>query len=160
MIGSNWESLPFQIIVDSGACASVMPTNWCDHVPLRETQASKSSEFFRAANGQKIHNHGERVVSMMTREGAMRDMKFIVCDVSKALGSVSHMCKVGHRVVFNPPWEPTGSYIQHIETGERMWLEEQNGLYVLSTKVAPAERQSHGNPDAQWNEGFGWPAIP
>ena len=35
----------------------------------------------------------------------MRDMRFTVCDVSKALGSVSQMCKVGHRVVFNPPFD-------------------------------------------------------
>ena len=26
MTGSNWESSPFPTIVDSGACASVMPT--------------------------------------------------------------------------------------------------------------------------------------
>ena len=34
MNGSSWESLSFPVIVDSGACASVMPTGWCDHVPL------------------------------------------------------------------------------------------------------------------------------
>ena len=97
---------------------------------------------------------------MMTREGNMRNMKFTVCDVSKALGSVSQMCKVGHRVVFNPPWDPEGSYIQHIETGEKMWMEEQNGLYVLTTKVAPAERQYTNNNNSRWNTGFAWPANP
>ena len=99
-------------------------------------------------------------MSMMTKEGTMRDMRFTVCDVSKALGSVSQMCQVGHRVVFNPPWDPEGSYIQHVEIGECMWLEEQNGLYVLSTKVAPAERQSTGNPNVPWDKGFGLPANP
>ena len=84
MTGSNWEALPFLMIVDSGACVSVMPTGLCDHVPVRETSQSRAGEFFRAANGQTIHNHGERVISMVTREGAMRDMRFTVCDVSKA----------------------------------------------------------------------------
>ena len=60
MTGSKWESLPYPIIVDSGACASVMPISWCDHVPLKETPQSQAGEFFRAANGQKIHNHGEK----------------------------------------------------------------------------------------------------
>ena len=124
MTGSKWESLPYPIIIDSGACASVMPTGWCEHVPLRETAQSQAGEFVRAANGQKIHNHGEKVVSMITKEGAMRDMKFTICDVSKALGSVSQMCRAGHKVVFNPPWDPAGSYIQHIQTGEKMWFEE------------------------------------
>ena len=97
---------------------------------------------------------------MMTREGAMRDMHFTVCDVSKALGSVSQMCKVGHRVVFNPPWDPQGSYIERIETGECMWLEERNGLYMLDTKVAPTNRQRRTEQTNRNNAGFGWFANP
>ena len=73
-------------------------------------------------------------------------MRFTVCDVSKALGSVSQMCRAGHTVVFNPPWMEEGSYIEHIDTGERMWLEEANGLYVLNAKVAPKEWQTTLNP--------------
>ena len=158
MVGDCWESLPYPIIIDSGACASVMPTTWCDHVPLKETPQSQAGEFFRAANGQKIHNHGEKVVSMITKEGAKRNMRLTTCDVSKALGSVSQMCRTGHRVVFNPPWDAAGSYIQHIQSGEKMWLDEQNGLYVLNTKVAPVERQSITMQDYQRDTGFGWPA--
>ena len=75
----------------------------------------------------------------------MRDMRFIVCDVSKALGSVSQMCKAGHKVVFNPPWDPEGSYIQHVDIGECMWLEEHIGFYMINTKVAPASRQNGGD---------------
>ena len=160
MTGSRWESLPFPIIVDSGACASVMPESWCEHVPTKETQQSKAGEYFRAANGQKIYNQGEKRVFMMSREGTMRDMRFTVCDVSQALGSVSQMCRTGHRVVFNPPWCPDGSYIEHIATGEAMWLEETNGLYVLNTKVAPTKRQSMTGRGTGRNEDFGWPAAP
>ena len=87
-------------------------------------------------------------------------MHFIVCDVSKALGSESQMCKVGHRVVFNPPWDPEGSYIEHVETGECMWLEERNGLYMLNTKIAPASRQKGVENIGRNNAGFGWFANP
>ena len=119
MTGPKWESLPYPIIIDSGPCASVMPTGWCEHVPLRETAQSQAGECFRAANGQNIHNHGEKALSMITKEGAMRDMRFTICDVSKALGSVSQMCRAGHKVAFNPPWDPAGSYIYNISRQER-----------------------------------------
>ena len=154
----NGKGSLFPIIVDSGACASVMPTQWCDHIPIHETPGSKSGEFFRAANGLKIPNEGERMVTMMTKEGTMRDMKFTVCFVTKALGSVSQMCRSGHRVVFNPPWDQEGSFIEHVDTGERLWLEEQNGLYVLNTRIAPSEKQTAN----YWhrNQGFPWPATP
>ena len=142
MTGQRWESIPFPIIIDSGACASVMPSGWCRHVPIQKTKQSEAHEYFRAANGSKIYNEGQKSVSMMTREGTWRDMRFTVCDVSKALGSVSQMCRAGHTVVFNPPWHEEGSYIEYLDTGERMWLEETNGLYVLNTKIAPKEWQT------------------
>ena len=109
---------------------------------------------------------------MITKEGTKRDMNFTVCGVSKALGSVSQMCRAGHRVVFNPPGDPNGSYVEHIETGECMRLEEQAGLYLLNTKVAPTRRQTEsmmamgrgGAPgrmrEANGNMGFAWQARP
>ena len=112
------------VVVDSGASASVMPQDWCPHVPTVPTPQSEQGEYFRAANGNNIYNHGEKMVTMMTQEGAKRDMKFTVCDVSKALASVSQMCRTGNRVVFNPPWSHEGSYIQHLDIGEKLWLQE------------------------------------
>ena len=156
MNGDQWESLPFPIIVDSGACASVMPIAWCQYVPTQETRESKAGEFFRAANGDKIYNEGKKVVSLMTREGIVRGMNFTSCEVSKALGSVSQICRAGHRVVFNPPWSEEGSYIEHESIGETMWMTEHNGLYVLNTKVAPTSKQS----SVKGNTGFGRPANP
>ena len=67
MTGEQWESLPFPTIVVSGACISVMPSRWCQHVPVEETKESNSGEFFRAANGEKIYTEGRKVVSLMTR---------------------------------------------------------------------------------------------
>ena len=91
-----------------------MPTDWCNHVNLVKAPQSEAKEFFRAANGKKIYNEGQKLVSMMTREGAMRDMSFIVCSVTKAQGSVSQMCKAGNKVVFNTPWSSRGSYIYNM----------------------------------------------
>ena len=94
----------------------------------------------------------------MMREGNRRDMYFIACDVSKASGSVLQMFRTGHRVVFNPPWELEGSYIERAEAGEKMWLTEQNGLYVLDTKVAPKQKQT-GLNDGK-SQSFGWQVHP
>ena len=142
MTGEKWEQLPFQIIIDSGACTSVMPTSWCAHVPTVEIAESRSGEFVRAANGQKIFNEGSKIVSLMTKEGVKRDMKFTSCEVPKEPGSVSQICRAGHRVVFNPEWSDEGSYIAQLETGEVMWLTTRNGLYVLDTRVAPHNHQT------------------
>ena len=83
----------------------------------------------------------------MTREGVIRDMKFEVCNVTRALGSVSQMCKAGHKVVFNPPGDPAGSYILHMETGQKMWLVERDGIYLLDVRVAPENRQANNGLD-------------
>ena len=39
--------------------------------------------------------------------------------------------------------DPRGSYIENQETGEVMYLEAKNGVYVLNTKVAPRRLQTH-----------------
>ena len=96
------------------------------------------------------------MITMMTQEGAQRDMKFTVCDVPKALASVSQMCKAGNRVLFNPPCSAEGSVIQHIDTGKRFWLHEENGLYMLSTRVAPITKQTYHLR----SQGITWPVSP
>ena len=80
---------------------------------------------------------------MMSREGHLRNMKFTSCDVERALGSVSSICKQGHTVVFNAPEHPDGSYILNLHSGERMDLQHKDGVYVLDTKIAPSSKQAY-----------------
>ena len=68
------------------------------------------------------------------------------------------MRRAGNRVVFNPPWSAEGSYIEHEETGERLWLEEQGSLYVLPAKVAPQEKQTSNL--YTMHKSFGWQVNP
>lgn len=82
-------------------------------------------------------------MAMMTKEGYRRHMKFQVCDVERPLGSVSQFCQNGNSVVFNSTGDPRGSYIEHQETGEIMYLDVKGGVYVLNTKVAPRKLQTH-----------------
>ena len=120
MAGDTWESLPYPVIIDSGAAASVLPERWCGHIKTVPTEASRNGEHYTAANGGKIFNRGEKTGTMMSREGHLRNMRFTSCDVKRALGSVSSICRQGHTVVFNAPDHPDGSYIYHIASGERM----------------------------------------
>ena len=68
-------------------------------------------------------------------------MRFTSCDVERALGSVSSICKQGHTVVFNAPEHPDGSYIYNVHSGERMGLQHKDGVFVLDTGVAPSSKQ-------------------
>ena len=54
---------------------------------------------------------------------------------------MSDIYEQGHTVVFNAPDHPDGSYIYHIESGERMDLAHRDGVFVLDTKVAPRHKQ-------------------
>ena len=151
MTGEKWEQLPCPAIIGSGASASVIPTPGCPHAPVAPTPQSDAGEYFRAANREKIFNRGQKLITMMTQEGVQRDMTFTACnEVSKALGSVSQMCRSGHRVVFNPPWDYEGSYIEHIESGVKLWLGERNGLYMLNTRVAPSSKQTMNRRNASF----------
>ena len=80
------------------------------------------------------------MVTMMRREGHLRNMKFTSCDVKRALGSVSATCKQGHTVVFNAPDHPDGSYIYRIASGERMDLLHGDGVFVFDTRIAPRSK--------------------
>ena len=63
-----------------------------------------------------------------SNEGISPRLTAQVCDVNKALLSVSKVTKSGSRVVF----DAEGSYIQGKNTGEVMNLVEKNGMYMLS----------------------------
>ena len=147
MRGTEWESPPYPISVDPGASASTFPKDWCQHVKLWETPESNVGRSFNAANGQATPNVGRGVVTLMAREGAIRDMKFEVCNVSRALGSVSQMRRVGHKVAFNPPGDPNARYMSHVETGQKLWMTEKDGIHVLDVRVARETQQSANSLD-------------
>ena len=142
MEGNKWESLPYPVIIDSGAAASVIPEQWCSHVQTMSTEAPRKGEHYTAANGGKIFNRGEKNVTLMSREGHLRSMRFTSCGVKRALGSVSAICKQGHTMVFNGPDHPEGSYIHHLEIGDRMYMKHKDGVFVLDTKVARRSKQA------------------
>ena len=57
-----------------------------------------------------------------------------VADVSKALLSVKKIVAAGNKVVFDD-----SSYIEDKNTGDRTWLHEENGMYMLRMWVKQGE---------------------
>ena len=112
MTGDMWEAMPYPVIIDSGASASVIPEKWCSHVETKETEASRNGEHYTVANGGKCFNRAEKVITMRSKEGHLRNMKFT--DVERVLGSASAVCKQGHTIVSDDLDYPDGSYIQHL----------------------------------------------
>ena len=60
-----------------------------------------------------------------------RNITAQVCDVNKALMSVKKLVAAGNRVVF----DQEGSFIEDKATKEKMWLREENGMYMLKLWV-------------------------
>ena len=89
-----------------------------------------------------IPNLGEQRLPLATLEGAMRGMTFQAAPVSKALGSVKRMCASGHHVVF----EEGASYIQNLNTGEVIWLMEENCNYMSDAWVVPPQAMAKDDP--------------
>ena len=73
---------------------------------------------------------GKRLLAV-SEELAVRDITAQVCDVNKALLSVRRVVAAGHTVVF----DKEGSYILDKHTGERMWMREEGGMYMLKMWV-------------------------
>jgi hypothetical protein len=136
----DYATLPYPIIVDSGAAESVLPRHWCPQAKLKNGPMKGNTYY--AANGQSVKNERERLVSMVTKEGQWKNMTFQVCDVTRPLASVSKIVEAGHSVVFHPTHDARGSYIQNYNTGEKTWLTPKDGVYVLETKVAPSKHQT------------------
>ena len=62
-----------------------------------------------------------------TQEGIAKHIKAQVCEVNKALLSVKKVVDTRSRVTF----DQDGSFIEDRRTGQRMYLQEKQGMYVL-----------------------------
>ena len=125
----EWELLEFA--VDSGAMETVVPPDVLHCINLMQGAANKRGVEYEVANGEKIQNLEEEKFVGTSEEGTERNMTAQVCDINKALLSVKRVVKAGNRVVF----DEDGSYIEDKQTGEKMWMEENNGMYILKLWV-------------------------
>ena len=125
----EWEEV--EMAVDSGASETVMGPEMLEGVEVKESSASRRGVEYEVANGIRIPNLGEKQFKGITEEGLPRNLRVQVCDVNKPLLTVSKIVQGGNRVVF----DGNGSYIEDTTNGERMWLQEKGGMFMLKMWV-------------------------
>jgi hypothetical protein len=128
----EWECI--ELAVDSGATETVVGEDMLTSVETKDGWASKHGVEYEVANGERIPNMGEKKFEGITQEGLGRNITAQVCDVNKALLSVKKITAAGNRVVF----DDEGSFIQDKVTQEKLWLREDNGMYMLKMWVKTA----------------------
>ena len=127
------------MVIDSGAAEAVLPSSWFKTHKTIETYASRAGVNHTTANGIKDYNEGEKTPTMCHIEGSEKcDMNFQVADVKKALGSTNKIVRNGNRILMDLDDDGNDyAYINNKSTGERLWLRESEGVYVLDMLVAP-----------------------
>jgi hypothetical protein len=136
----EWEEI--EMAMDSGATESVVSEEMLTNVETEEGVAMQKGVEYEVADGTRIPNLGEKKVKAVTDAGVERHMTVQVCDVNKALLSVSRVVQAGNRVVF----ARSGSYVEDEETYERMPLREAGGMYMLKLWVQKAFRGQGESP--------------
>ena len=63
-----------------------------------------------------------------------------VCEVNKPLLSVRRVIEAGNRVVF----ESDGGYIEDVASGERMYMREKDGMFLLKLWVRKQSGEAQG----------------
>ena len=104
--------------VDSGATETVITEQMLSAIKLHEGTQSRRGVTYEVANGVTIPNLGEKKFIAHTQGGQKRGITAQVCEVNKALLSVTKLVQQGNRLVF----ADNGSYIENVETGEKVWM--------------------------------------
>ena len=122
-----------EVTVDSAVEESVCPKSWGDHFGLVPSKPGEHMTFINA-NGGRIAHHGSRKVIVNSTTGQQLSMNFQVTDVQKPLLAVSRLIEQGNVVQFGK--RPGHSYIQNLETGDKLLLERRHNSWVIPGKLA------------------------
>ena len=125
----DWEVI--DMAVDSGATETVVSEEMLETIETKDGPAKKRGVEYEVADGDRIPNLGEKKFLGINEDGVERNITAQVCDVNKSLLSVKKVVDAGNRIVF----DETGSYIEEKATGNKMWLREENGMYMLNMWV-------------------------
>ena len=128
-------------MVDSGATDTVMTEGTLDGViDITEGPAFKRGVHYEVADGTEIPNLGQRQFLGLTEEGGARGVTAQICAVNKNLMSVSKIAAQGNRVVF----DDDGSYIEDKNPGERTWMHQVQGMYMIEMWVSRKSTKDAG----------------
>ena len=123
--------------LDSGAIHWVTNKDTARAFKIREAEASKAGLGYRAANGTKIENYGERVVEGYTEEWEPVAVAMQIAEVNKTLGSAFRMNQCGNVIVL----DGHNSYFVNKNTGKRTKIMQENGQYVFNIWTKAPSRE-------------------
>ena len=132
-----WETVT--VTVDSGAANNVAPKNAFLWIKLEENEDSRNGRFYTTANGKRVYVLGEKTVTIKTKEGIVKKIKFQICDVTRILISVGKITKADNEVVMSK----TGGKIVDSK-GNAIELEIENGVYIIKGSVEMRAAESQG----------------
>ena len=130
----GWDKL--SLVVDSGACDSVVDPRHLLGYCIQETKESRRGETFITASGDPIPQLGEKVAMVYIEGGALKKIRTQCTTVSKPLLSVKRMIEVGHFVGFCDQ----GGFLLDLHSGHLEWFREDNGNYMLDTWLVPHDK--------------------
>ena len=125
----EWEEI--EMAVDSGATETVVGEDMIRGVETKPGEATRRGVQYEVASGDLIPNLGEKNFTAYGEQGQASAIKAQVCEVNKALLSVSRMVQAWNTVVFSR----SGSYVEDEQTNERIPLREQGGMCTLKLWV-------------------------
>ena len=101
----------------------------------KTTKTAKTGATYRAAGGQKLTNVGEFRPNFKS-SGIGGSMAFqATTDVQKPLAAASKIAAKGNRIVLRA--DGLDSYIEHKQSGTRIPLTIENGVYMMEMLVVP-----------------------
>ena len=124
-IEGDWERI--KVNVDSGAIDWVTNANTAKASGIKHTKASKTGVGYRAANGTKIENYGEKMLQGYTDDWTPVKVAMQVTDVNKTLGSVYRMNQCGNAVML----DGNDSYVLDKKSGKKTQIILDNGQFVF-----------------------------
>ena len=129
----TWQKIV--ITVDSGATDSAAPASSATNVPIVESLGSKAGATYEVANGEIIHNLGQKDC-VLAAEGSSPQLFFspgLRCPQA-FVERLEAQCG-WKAVLFHPAW----SYIEDLKTGGRINLVCNEGFHALHCWVRPEE---------------------
>ena len=129
-------------ILDSGVSVTVVPPHVGRDYEITRGEAAIAGVRYEIADGNEIPNLGEKLLPIMTREGAWRALKAEVADISRPLQSVRSLVKTGHRVVFGGGDDGNFHFIENFLSGEVNAVEDDGHNYFMTYLIAPKAQAS------------------
>ena len=142
---TEWEYV--EAVLDSGAIVTVIPAHVGQGYEIVPSAASKAGVMYEIANGEEIPNLGEKLMAIVTDDGAWKRLVAQVADVSKMLQSVRALVKAGHTVVFGDGEDGGSHYIYQKATGECIGVRDDGVNYLMGMHIVPRAEAGFARPE-------------